>query len=604
MMPELDGFGLLRELRADEELRNVPVLLLSARAGEEARLEGLAASADDYLVKPFSARDLLGRVDAQILKSRTRAIERRHAQRLTSLFAHAPVAIAVLRGPEHVYELANEHYLRRGRRTGAGRQADTRSIAGTGRPGHFRAARCRPADGRTIYRRVDGGDAESRPSCRAGTSGVSIFVYQPLFDDAGGVEAIVVVAHDVTALATAKQEAEAANRLKDEFLATLSHELRTPLNAVLGYTQMLRGGVIATDRIPSILETIERNAKLQEQLVSDVLDVSRIITGKLRLDIRPVNLADVIQERDRHRGAGGRREGREAAADARSARRARGRRCATAAAGRVEPPLERREVHAARRPGADSPATRQLARRDHRQRHRRRHRGRISPPSVPAISSRRTARFTRPHSGLGLGLAISRHLVEAHGGHIEAASPGKGLGTTVRVELPLMIVHDQACVSPDRVHPSADVQPVDRSHPPGSHRHSRPARRRRRRCLADGARTRSRRRGRRWSPSRARRRRWTRSTAARSMSLLLDIGMPEVDGYQLLARIRQSADERRRTLPAAALTAYARSIDRTRSLKAGFQMHLSKPVQPAELAAVVLALAATSEAHRRHNRTM
>ena len=101
MMPELDGFGLLRELRADPDLQPMPVIMLSARAGEEARIEGLAASADDYLVKPFSARDLLARVEAQIVKGRVRAIEQRHAQRLTRLFTHAPVAIAVLRGPEH-----------------------------------------------------------------------------------------------------------------------------------------------------------------------------------------------------------------------------------------------------------------------------------------------------------------------------------------------------------------------------------------------------------------------------------------------------------------------------------------------------------------------
>ena len=104
----------------------------------------------------------------------------------------------------------------------------------------------------------------------------------------------------------------------------------------------------------------------------------------------------------------------------------------------------------------------------------------IAPEFLPRLFQRfqqADGTFTRPHSGLGLGLAISRHLVEAHGGHIEAASPGKGLGTTVRVELPLMIVHDQTVVSPDRVHPSGGSQPLDRSHPSGPHGHSRPARR-------------------------------------------------------------------------------------------------------------------------------
>ena len=110
MMPELDGFGLLRELRADVSLQSIPVIMLSARAGEEARLEGLAASADDYLVKPFSARDLIARVDAQLVKARARDLEQRHAARMASLFSHAPVAIALLRGPDHVFELANRLY--------------------------------------------------------------------------------------------------------------------------------------------------------------------------------------------------------------------------------------------------------------------------------------------------------------------------------------------------------------------------------------------------------------------------------------------------------------------------------------------------------------
>jgi len=166
-----------------------------------------------------------------------------------------------------------------------------------------------------------------------------------------------------------------------------------------------------------------------------------------------------------------------------------------------------------------------------------------------------------------------------------------------------MIAHDQAFVSPDRVHPSIDVHATtDLTLPDLTNI---------RVLLVDDdvdalqmARD---------ALTAARATVVAASSAQEALEafdratidvLLLDIGMPEVDGYQLLARIRQSADERRRTLPAAALTAYARSIDRTRSLKAGFQMHLSKPVQPAELAAVVLALASTSAAHRRHDRTM
>src|SRR5690606_34416225 len=110
MMPELDGFELLRALRADERTRKIPVMLLSARAGEEARVEGLNAGADDYLVKPFSARELVARVQAQVLRAQMHSLEEAHTQRLASIFEHAPVGIAIMRGPSHVFEFVNPAY--------------------------------------------------------------------------------------------------------------------------------------------------------------------------------------------------------------------------------------------------------------------------------------------------------------------------------------------------------------------------------------------------------------------------------------------------------------------------------------------------------------
>jgi CheY-like chemotaxis protein len=352
---------------------------------------------------------------------------------------------------------------------------------------------------------------------------------------------------------------------------------------------MLRGGMIAGDRVPSILETIERNAKLQEQLVSDVLDVSRIITGKLRLDIRPVNLAEVIQSAiDTVAPAAAAKgvrlqpvleqPGMPVAGDAQRLQQVAWNLLSNAVKftprdGRVQVRLQRANSHA------------EIAVSDTGEG--------IAPEFLPRLFQRfqqADGTFTRPYSGLGLGLAISRHLVEAHGGRIEATSPGKGLGTTVRVELPLMNVQDQTIASPYRVHPSADVSPsIDLTLPDLTDIRvllvddDVDALRMAEHALAAAKSTVV-----------------AVSNALQALEaldratfdvLVLDIGMPEVDGYQLLARIRGSADARRRTLPAAALTAYARSIDRTRSLKAGFQMHLSKPVQPTELTAAVLALA-------------
>ena len=588
MMPELDGFGLIKELRGDPDLSEIPVVMVSARAGEEARLEGFAASADDYVVKPFSARDLLARVDAQLHKSRRRAIERRHAQRITNLLTHAPVAIAILRGPTHVYELANSRYLE----LVGGRDV-------LGKP--IREA-LPELSGQGVYEMLDRVRSSGEPfvaqSLRLtlnrgphGEPSDAYFdvVYQPLFGDDGKVESMVVVAHEVTTLALAKNEAESANRLKDEFLATLSHELRTPLNAVLGYTQMLRAGAIGSDRLSAVLETIERNAKLQEQLVSDVLDVSRIITGKLRLDVRPVDLAAVIGD------------ALETVAPA-----------AVAKGVRLQPALDRPSMPVA----GDAQRLQQVVwnllsnavkftprggRVQVRLQQVNSHveitvsdtgEG-ISPDFLPQLFQRFTqadGSFTRAQSGLGLGLAISRHLIEAHGGCIEATSPGKGFGTTVRVELPLMIVHDVKANASDRVHPADDLQPsadlnlvdltgirvllvdddVDAS------QMARDA------LKFAGASVK------------------TASSASDALAALdrdmfdvaiLDIGMPEVDGYELLKRIRQRPAGRQGRIPVAALTAYARPMDRTRSLKAGFQMHLSKPVQPTELAAAVLSLA-------------
>jgi signal transduction histidine kinase/ActR/RegA family two-component response regulator len=587
MMPELDGFGLLKELRADPELQAVPVVMLSARAGEEARLEGIAASADDYLVKPFSARDLLARVDAQVLRARTRAIERRHARRVTNLLAHAPVAIAVLRGPEHVFELANAGYqaIAGGRDViGYPIREVLPEMAGQGVFDLLdRVRRTREPLGQSLrvaLTRLPGGDIED---------GFYDFVYQPVFEDNGDVDAIVIVGHDVTALATAKQEAETANRMKDEFLATLSHELRTPLNAVLGYTQMLRGGVISSDRLPAVLETIERNARLQEQLVSDVLDVSRIITGKLRLDVRPVDLARVIQDALETVGPAAAAKGVRlqptieqpgvpVAGDAQRLQQVVWNLLSNAVkftprGGRVQIRLQRVNSHVEITVSDTGEG--------------------ISPDFLPQLFKRfqqADGTFTRAHSGLGLGLAISRHLVEAHGGRIEAMSPGRGLGTTVRVELPLMIVHDRRVDAPDRIHPAADLH-----HAPDL-------------TLADISGLRvllvdddtdalmmakdalSAAGGVVTTAASA-------DEAVRELDggtfdvAILDIGMPDVDGYELLRRIRERPDDRQGKIPAVALTAYARTADRTRSLTAGFQMHLAKPVQPAELAAAVLMLA-------------
>ena len=162
MMPGLDGFELLRELQADPATADVPVILLSARAGEEARIEGLQAGASDYLVKPFSARELRARVDAQILRAEIRAAQEAHARRLDDIFRQAPVAIAILRGPDHIYEFANEPYLETRGAPADARQASPRSAARTGGSRRQGAPRRRAELREAVRRQFHPGPAEPR----------------------------------------------------------------------------------------------------------------------------------------------------------------------------------------------------------------------------------------------------------------------------------------------------------------------------------------------------------------------------------------------------------------------------------------------------------
>ena len=230
------------------------------------------------------------------------------------------------------------------------------------------------------------------------------------------------------------RHAQEANRLKEDFLATLSHELRTPLNALLGWTQMLKsaGTDEATKR--RALESVERNAQAQAILINDLLDVSRVISGKLRLNERAIDLQTVVM----------------AAVDAvRPAARAGDgpRRLAHAAlgdvigdpdrlAGRVEPAVECSQVHAAARAGRTIRRRDRRRGADRRQRHRRGNRRRVSAARLRAFRQADSS-TTRSHGGLGLGLAIVRHLVDLHGGTVTAESEGTGKGSRFVVTLPM-----------------------------------------------------------------------------------------------------------------------------------------------------------------------
>jgi signal transduction histidine kinase/CheY-like chemotaxis protein len=387
--------------------------------------------------------------------------------------------------------------------------------------------------------------------------------------------------------ARAYQEARTANQLKDEFLATLSHELRTPLNAILGYTRLLQSGMIGPEKQSQALVTVERNATALTQIVEDILDVSRIISGKIRLNIQPVDVSDVVKNAV------------ETMTPAADAKQIRVQTILDSGAGPISGDPDRLQQVVW---NLVSNAVKFTPKQGIVQVRVERINSHveivvsdtgigIAPDFLPHIFERfrqEDSGPTRAHGGIGLGLAIVRHLVELHGGTIHVASGGKDQGTTFRVRLPLMIVHPEPA-SDRRTHRTART-PADAGALP----------------RLDGLRVLT-------VDDDADARALVRETleaagatvtaadsvaqaidalgAVRPDVLLADIGMVGSDGFDLIRRVRSSDIPQVREVPAAALTAYARAEDRMRALQAGFQMHLAKPVDPAELIVAVAALA-------------
>lgn len=383
----------------------------------------------------------------------------------------------------------------------------------------------------------------------------------------------------------ARAAAEAANLSKDEFLAMVSHELRTPLNAMLGWGRLLRSGTLDESRRARALEAIERNAQAQSQLIEDLLDVSRIVSGKLTLEVAPVDLADVV----------------EAALDT------------------VRPALESKSIHLkceiqpglprimgdARRlqqvawnllsnavkftPPAGEVAVRLRGEGEHLELTVADTGHGIRPSMLPFIFEtfrQADTSTTRSFGGLGLGLSISRHLVELHGGSIEAHSAGEGLGATFRVLLGRQPIKVRS--APKTVEATPAIRTI------ASHADLQGLRV----LVVDDEPDARELLGTILSYAGARVSSVASADEALSLLatepfdvLLSDIAMPLHDGYELIRRVRQLPSDSARNIPAAALTAYARIEDRAQAMAAGYQLHVTKPVDPAELTQVVASLA-------------
>jgi PAS domain S-box-containing protein len=416
----------------------------------------------------------------------------------------------------------------------------------------------------------------------------------PILDHNGAVVGASKIARDISERERSEREhqrlltiAREASQLKDEFLATLSHELRTPLNAIVGYVRMMQSDLLTGDKRTRAMDTVARNVSSLTHIVEDVLDVSRIISGKLRLDVQSVDLPPLIEYA---------LETVRPAADAKGIRLIAivDPRAApvsgdperlqqilwnllsnavkfTERGGQVQVRLERVNSHVeltVTDTGVGIPAD--------------------FLPHVFDRFRQADGGINRARGGLGLGLAITRHLVELQGGRISAESAGPGRGAAFRIELPVRSAHAPAPSEP-REHPQS---------PQGHHQIAVPHLHGIRILAVDDdgdALTLVREILEATGATIA-----TADSAQEALDLLelttpdvllADLGMPLMSGFDLIDRVRRSTRPATRDIPAVALTAYARSEDRVKALRSGFQLHLAKPVDPGELMAAMAALA-------------
>ena len=588
MMPALDGFGLLRELRRDQRTATIPIVMLSARAGEEARLEGIESGANDYIVKPFSGRELISRINAQLImtahaRERMELLAREQTARreaqlqkdhLQLLFMQFPSPIVIFRGPDLVIELANDATCAVWGRTAA---------QVVGRPFEDALPEMRGQAFPTLLRQVMesgqpfiGREVEARLARGADGALESVyfnFVYAPMRDATGRVEGVLVIALDVTEQVVAlrhvdalRADAEAANRAKDEFLAVLGHELRNPLAPILTALQLIQlRGDAGLERERRI---IERQAQHLVRLVDDLLDVSRIARGVIELRKERIELAELVaktiemagpllEKRRHHVTVDVPQTGLAIEAD--PARFGQVLMNLLGNAVKFTETGGRITVHGWRE--GDEVCVRVADNGIG-----------IDPAMLSAVFdmfAQDQQTIARSQGGLGLGLTIVRSLVALHGGSVTATSQGRGLGAEFTVRVP-------ASTTPAA--PAAAAPSMVATAPPQSRRvlivddnEDLVA------TLADVLRSAG----------------HVVATALDGPSALriapafapdialVDIGLPVMDGYELARRLR--GDAALGTVKLIAVTGYGQDLDRQRSLEAGFDLHLVKPLDIALL---------------------
>jgi len=642
-MPGMDGFETANLIRQRRSTSHTPIIFITAFADEMQLVRGYSLGAVDYILAPFVPEVLRTKVGVfvdlyrkTVQNQRQAELEHKRAAQLQKLAA-ASLAINASRSLQSLMQVVadsardivgshqaialynpdplvpfgtrqteaigsfSEKYAHwRGRRLRLDACAQTQ-VARSRRATRMDSAQLRAHPDWQIVQYLEVPPVEGMLAAPLmGSDGRNMGVIY-LSDRLDGHfteedEAILTQLAQMASIAIENSlfaEEREANRMKDEFLATLSHELRTPLNAILGWTQLL-----ATERLNEEvshgLEVIERNARAQTKLIEDLLDVSRITSGKLRLSVRPMRLCPVVEAvLDAVRPAAAAKQiatdvelddgGQQISGDSDRLQQVIWNLLNNAVkftpnGGRIEVNLRREGNHLRLRVSDTG-------------------RG-ITPEFLPHVFDRfrqADSTSTRTHGGLGIGLAIVRHIIELHGGSVQAQSPGEGLGASFVVDVPIMAKEEPvaAPAMPARTNGERVITGDDHSQLPpadlsGLHVL----------VVDDEPDAREiivqmlQRSGAKPAVAGSVREALELLERSRVDVLLSDIAMPDRDGYELIRLVRELPAAQGGRVPAIALTAYAREEDRFRALTAGFQAHLSKPVAPADLTAAVAQAAA------------
>ncbi len=608
-LPDINGFEVCQQLKAEPATSLIPVLHLSAfKVSAADKVHGLDSGADGYLTHPVNPLELIATVKALLRIRQTEKQLQQSEEKFRAIFNQTFQHIGIMEPIGSIIEVNQSALDFAGQKLEdvVGRllwempwfSASPVSVTSTQQ--QLQNAIALAAIGEFVRYEVQMQGAGDRVA-------TFDFSIKPILDERGKVVQLVYEGRDISDRKRVEDELRRANQVKDEFLAVLSHELRSPLNAILGWSQLLRTRKVDQLATFRALETIERNAKLQTQMIEDLLDISRIIRGKIELNVAPVNLVVPIEG---------------AIATMQLAAQAKAIQIKTildpkgaivlgdfnrlqqivwnllsnaikftAPGGQVEVKLEKLQIE---REWQIADCRLQIAEENNSANLQSEISNlKLTQSEIPyaRITVKDTGKgisadflpyafdyfrqadssMTRNHGGLGLGLAIVRHLVELHGGMVDAQSGGEGKGATFTVMLPLMKDQPQTKQQGDGWEGYADlggVQVLVVDDEPDTREYITFV------LEEFGAIV----------------------TAVASANegietidkmipdvILSDIGMPGKDGYALIREIRERSPQDGGEIPAIALTAYAREEDTQQALLAGFQMHVSKPVEPDDL---------------------